>query len=133
MNDTFLTINFTTKNVSLDGKAITVERLMNGNIYADFNDERQEWKIKTDFKLYGHYGIEIIVKAMPIGIKFFIMIWADEGHLVNSKIVKRLKSKYGLKLKIDHNSKVSILDTAWKTAYLEYDIRYSGITLLLES
>lgn len=131
MNDACLTINFQSKNVSIDGRAITLENLINGLYHTKFNQEKQLWTIKNTFKIYGHTGNNIYVEQLPTGLKFFIMLWAEEGHLVDSKIVKKLKSK--LKVKIEHNSKVSILDTAWAKASLDYDIRYNGITLILEN
>ena len=131
MNDACLTINFQSKNVSIDGRTITLENLINGLFHTEFNQEKQLWTIKNTFKIYGHTGNNIYVEQLPTGLKFFIMLWAEEGHLVDSKIVKKLKSK--LKDKIEHNSKVSILDTAWAKASLDYDIRYNGITLILEN
>ena len=131
MNDACLTINFQSKNVSIDGRAITLENLINGLFHTEFNQEKQLWAIKNTFKIYGHTGNNIYVEQLPTGLKFFIMLWAEEGHLVDSKIVKKLKSK--LKVKIEHNSKVSILDAAWAKASLDYDIRYNGITLILEN
>mgnify|MGYP001613358180 CR=1 FL=1 len=131
MNHACLTINFQTKNVSIDGKAITLEGLINGLFNAEFNKAKQLWTIKNSFKVYGHTGNDIYVKQMATGLNFFIMLWTEEGHLVDSKIIKKLKPK--LKLKIDHNSKVTIFETAWAEAYLNYDIRYNGITLVLEN
>ena len=131
MHDACLTINFQSKNVSIDGRAITLENLINGLFHTEFNQEKQLWTIKNTFKIYGHTGNNIYVEQLPTGLKFFIMLWAEKGHLVDSKIVKKLKSK--LKVKIEHNSKVSILDTAWAKASLDYDIRYNGITLILEN
>ena len=131
MHDACLTINFQSKNVSIDGRAITLENLINGLFHTEFNQEKQLWTIKNTFKIYGHTGNNIYVEQLPTGLKFFIMLWAEEGHLVDSKIVKKLKSK--LKVKIEHNSKVSILDTAWAKASLDYDIRYNGITFILEN
>ncbi len=131
MSDACLTINFQSKNVSIDGRAITLENLVNGLFHTEFNQEKKLWIIKNTFKIYGHMVNDIYVKQLPMGLKFFIMFWAEEGHLVDSKIVKKLKSK--LKLKIEHNSKVSILETAWAKASLDYDIRYNGITLILEN
>ena len=131
MNDACLTINFQTKNVSIDGRSITLDNLVNELFHTEFNQEKHLWTIKNTFKIYGHTGNDIYVKQLPTGLNFFIMLWAEEGHLVDSKIVKKLRAK--LKLKIEHNSKVSILDTAWAKATLEYDIRYNGITLILEN
>ncbi len=131
MSHACLTINFQTKNISIDGKAITLEGLINGLFHAEFDETKQLWTIKNSFKVYGHTGNDIYVKQMSTGLNFFIMFWAEEGYLINSKIIKKLKSK--LKLKINHNSKVTILDTAWANAYLHYDIRYNGITLILEN
>ena len=132
MSEACLTINFKTKNISIDGKAITFDHLNNGDFDTVFDSDQHEWRIKKRFKLFGHVGDEIAVISKPAGLQFFIMIWAEEGHLLDSKIVKKLKNKYGLNLKTQHNSRVDILDTAWKHAYLEYDIRYSGITLVLK-
>ena len=132
MSEACLTINFKTKNVSLNGKGISIEHLYNGGFHTQYDHDRQEWKITTPFKLYGHDGNELFVKQTTSGLEIHILIWAEQGHLLDSKIVKKLKSKYGLNLDTQHNSRVDILDTAWKDAYLEYDIRYNGITLVLK-
>ena len=115
----------------MDGKAITLDGLINGLFHAEFDETKQHWTIKNAFKVYGHTGNTIYVKQMPTGLHFSILLWAEEGHLVDSKIIKKLKSK--LKLNINHHSKVTILDTAWANADLHYDIRYNGITLILET
>jgi len=54
MINAFLTINFQTKNVSIDSKSITLHELQQGDLYAQFNDQKQEWLGSVDFKLYGH-------------------------------------------------------------------------------
>lgn len=130
MSEACLTINFKTKIVSLDGKVISLEHLNNGSFHTHY--DHQEWRITTPFKLYGHDGNEIFVKQTTSGLEIHILIWAGDGHLVDSQIVKKLKSKYRVNLKTQHNSRVDVLDTAWKHAYLEYDIRYSGISLVLK-
>ncbi|AMW80269.1 hypothetical protein AMD27_16115 [Acinetobacter sp. TGL-Y2] len=130
MNNPCLTVNFKTKKVCLDGKEISLENLSSGNFNAEFNTNSNEWHIKSDFTFYSHVGDRIIIKS---NLSFAIIFWRDEGHLLDASIIKKLKSKkYDLNLKTHHNSKVSILNSAWDDAYFDFDIRYNLISLTLK-
>lgn len=131
MSNACLTINFQTKSVSINGKAITLHGLQQGDFSAQYNDQKQEWLIRLNFKLYGYYGNEIFVRNYSNSLAFSIIIGTNEGHLVDSNIVKKLQNKYKLNLEIHHHSKISILDTAWSSAVFEYDIHYGLVCLSL--
>ena len=81
--------------------------------------------------MFGHYGNEIFIHQYGQDLAFSIILAAHDGHLLDSDIVKKLKKKHQLNLQIQHQTKISILDTTWSSVVLEYDLHYGLINLNL--
>ena len=131
MSNACLTINFKTKRVCIDGKVIGLVMLQQGEFHAQFDQQKTEWKITLGFTLFGHYGNEIFIHQYGQDLAFSIILAAHDGHLLDSDIVKKLKKKHQLNLQIQHQTKISILDTTWSSVVLEYDLHYGLINLNL--